>query len=155
MHHVVHGPVGHELDQLGLVESALPHLGAALWTGGLVTLVIAALLAAVSSGVTQTARLLDQSRQYQALHLAGTEVGVLKTTRVREVWLPLVTAVGTAVVMSLVIVAPIGLAYLTRSWLGLATYALAVVGSVALVQASVRVTQPMVDDVAGALVRQE
>jgi len=137
------------------VGGELPHLGADLWTGGLVTLVIAALLAAVSSGVTQTARLLDQSRQYQALHLAGTEVGVLKTTRVREVWLPLVTAVGTAVVMSLVIVAPIGLAYLTRSWLGLATYALAVVGSVALVLASVRVTQPMVDDVAGALVRQE
>ncbi|RBY83580.1 hypothetical protein DQ238_00325 [Geodermatophilus sp. TF02-6] len=79
-------------------------LGTDIATGTTVTLVIASLLAAVSTGVTQAARVLDQAAEYRSLHLAGTEVGVLHAARLRETWIPLGACVGGASLAALLLI---------------------------------------------------
>src|SRR5699024_1241380 len=56
-------------------------LATAMSTGGVLTLGIAAVLAAVSTGVTQTARVIDQAPVLRAQHIAGAEVGQLHRAR--------------------------------------------------------------------------
>jgi len=120
-----------------------------LLTGALVTLVIAAVLAAVSSGVTQAARLLDQREQYRLLHLAGTDTLVLKRARMAETMLPLVASVSVAAGVALVMIAPFGLALVGASPWGLVMFGGGLVAAVGLVLAAVALSQPMVDRVVG------
>ncbi|WP_434080445.1 hypothetical protein [Sanguibacter sp. Z1732] len=60
-----------------------------LSTGGLLTLTIAGLLAAVSTGVMQAGGIIDQRTQYRALHLAGTDLTVMHAARLRQTAIPL------------------------------------------------------------------
>lgn len=81
------------------------YLAVDLMTGAVLTLVITALLAAVSSGVTSAARLLDQREQYHHLHLAGADLAVLKRIRMSETVLPLAAAMTIAGSVAMLIVA--------------------------------------------------
>ncbi|HAM43487.1 MAG TPA: hypothetical protein DCM67_00475 [Propionibacteriaceae bacterium] len=104
-----------------------------LVTGGLLTLVIAGVLAAVSTGVMQAGRLIDQRQEYRNLVLAGAEVRMLSRARTRETVIPLVAALGTATGSVLIVVVPmIGMsAYLNPAVL--MNYALSVLGVAAVV----------------------
>ncbi|WP_193106543.1 FtsX-like permease family protein [Brachybacterium sp. FME24] len=75
----------------------------AMNTGGLLTLGIAAVLAAVSTGVVQTARVIDQAPRLRAQHIAGAEVGQLHWARLAEITIPVglssIIATGTALLV--------------------------------------------------------
>src|SRR5699024_12168213 len=60
-----------------------------LATGAYLTVAIAGLLAAVSTGVVQSARVIDQRREYRMLALAGTDTAILDRARAAEVRIPL------------------------------------------------------------------
>lgn len=62
-------------------------------TGGILTLVFAAVLAAVSSGVMQAGSVYDQAAEYRMLVLEGTDVATLNKARFEEVFTPLNTVV--------------------------------------------------------------
>lgn len=102
-------------------------------TGGLLTLAIAGLLAAVSTAVMQCGRVIDQRPQYRALHLAGTDLRVLDAARLRETTIPLVAAVVLAGGAASVFMLPVmGTALVTHLPL-LVRFVLGVVATSALV----------------------
>ncbi|WP_114853581.1 FtsX-like permease family protein [Brachybacterium sp. YJGR34] len=115
----------------------------AMTTGGLLTLGIAAVLAAVSTGVTQTARVIDQAPRLRAQHIAGAEVSQLHRARIAEIAVPVglssILATGTAL---LVMMAVLGGA--PSDPLMIAQYLISVVGAYALVIAAVLVGSPLV-----------
>lgn len=76
-------------------------------TGGLLTLAIAGLLAAISTGVTQAGRVISQRDEYRFLHLAGADLRVLEAARLRETMIPLGAGVGLAVLLSILFMAPV------------------------------------------------
>ncbi|WP_336706793.1 FtsX-like permease family protein [Oerskovia sp. USHLN155] len=78
-----------------------------LKTGGFLTLAIAGVLAAVSTGVMQAGRVIDQRGEYRALTLAGTDLKTLDKARLRETVIPLVASVGLATTGALMFMAPI------------------------------------------------
>jgi hypothetical protein len=78
-----------------------------LTTGGLLTLGIAGVLAAVSTGVMQAGRLIDQRQEYRNLVLAGSDTTTLDRARLRETSTPLIAALGTATVSVLVVMVPV------------------------------------------------
>ncbi|ROS79204.1 hypothetical protein [Cellulomonas sp. PhB143] len=114
-----------------------------LRTGGFLTLAIAALLAAVSTGVMQAGRVIDQRDQYRALVLAGADVRTLDRARFRETALPLATAVGAAVVASLLFMVPVIGAGAVTDAAVLVQLVLAVAGAVALVLAGASASRPV------------
>ena len=118
-------------------------MGAAMTTGGMLTLGIAAVLAAVSTGVTQTARVIDQAPRLRAQHIAGAEVGQLHRARLAEIAVPVglstILATGTAL---LVITTVIGSA--PNDPMMLIQYLVGVVAAYALVIAAVLVGSPLV-----------
>lgn len=131
-------------------DPELAHLPADMMTGSLVTMVIAALLAAVSVGVNQAARVYDLRDQYRMLHLIGTDVPVLKHARMRETGLPLVASVAIAAVVSLIMVAPFGIMLIGQAPAGIATFIGGITVSLGLVLIAVRLSQPLVDRVLAA-----
>ncbi|MBE7701287.1 hypothetical protein H9623_13385 [Oerskovia sp. Sa1BUA8] len=78
-----------------------------LTTGGFLTLAIAGVLAAVSTGVMQAGRVIDQRGEYRALTLAGTDLRTLDKARLRETLIPLAASVGLATTAALMFMAPI------------------------------------------------
>ncbi len=74
-------------------------------SGGLLTLVFAAILAAVSSGVMQAGSVYDQAQEYRMLMLEGIDVDTLNKARLREVLTPLntVVAIGGGCAMMLMV----------------------------------------------------
>lgn len=76
-------------------------------TGGLLTLVFAAVLAAVSCGVMQAGNVYDQAREYRMLMLEGTDVATLNKARFAEVITPLNVVVLVAGVCSMVLMLPL------------------------------------------------
>lgn len=78
-----------------------------LKTGGFLTLAIAGVLAAVSTGVMQAGRVIDQRGEYRTLVLAGTDLRTLDRARFRETLVPLSVSVGVATVMALMFMVPI------------------------------------------------
>jgi hypothetical protein len=125
-------------------QDGLQYLPLDLMTGAIVTLVIAALLAAVSSGVSQASRIYDHRDQYRMLHLAGTDIEVLERARLRETWLPLISSVLIAAVVALIMIAPFGLVLIGLSQLGPVMFLGGMVVSVAMVMGAVRLSQPLV-----------
>jgi len=115
----------------------------AMTTGGLLTLGIAAVLAAVSTGVSQTARVIDQAPRLRAQHIAGAEVGQLHRARIAEIAIPValssILATGTAL---LVIVTMLGGA--PNDPMMIVQYLASVLGAYALVIAAVVVGAPLV-----------
>ncbi|WP_432493614.1 FtsX-like permease family protein [Kineococcus auxinigenes] len=112
-------------------------------TGALVTLVIAAVLAAVSTGVAQACRVLDGAPQLRALHLAGTDVAVLHAARSRETWLPLLVTTGGAALTALLVVSPL-LAVLRGAPVGVLLFVACAVGGAGLVLLAARASRPLV-----------
>ncbi len=88
-------------------EGAQAQLAADTATGGVLTLVIAGIVAAVSTGVMQAGRIIDQGPQYRALHLAGASQKVLQRARRRETSVPLVATVALATGAALTFILPI------------------------------------------------
>lgn len=78
-----------------------------LVTGGLLTLGIAGVLAAVSTGVMQAGRVIDQRQEYRNLVLAGTDLATLDKARLRETSIPLLASMGVATVTMLLIMVPL------------------------------------------------
>lgn len=115
----------------------------AMTTGGLLTLGIAAVLAAVSTGVSQTARVIDQAPRLRAQHIAGAEVGQLHRARLAEIAVPVglssLIATGTAL---LVLTTFLGGA--PSDPMMAVQYLLCVLGAYALVIAAVLVGSPLV-----------
>lgn len=115
----------------------------AMNTGGLLTLGIAAALAAVSTGVTQTARVIDQAPKLRAQHISGAQVGQLHRARIAEISIPVllssIIATGTAL---LVISAVFGGA--PDNPAGAAQYLASVLGAYVLVIAAVLAASPLV-----------
>lgn len=78
-----------------------------LKTGGFLTLAIAGLLAAVSTGVMQAGRVIDQRDEYRALVLAGTDSTTLNKALLHETLIPLLVAVGVATAAVLMFMGPL------------------------------------------------
>ncbi|HWK92407.1 MAG TPA: FtsX-like permease family protein [Luteimicrobium sp.] len=78
-----------------------------LKTGGFLTLAIAGILAAVSTGVLQAGRVIDQRAEYRALRLAGTDERTLDRARLDETLVPLLVAVGVATLGALMLMVPV------------------------------------------------
>lgn len=76
-------------------------------TGGYLTLAIAGVLAAISTGVTQAGRVISQRDQYQFLHLAGADVSDLERARIKETTIPMIAAIGSALALSALFLVPI------------------------------------------------
>lgn len=75
-------------------------------TGGLLTLVFAAVLAAVSSGVMQAGSVYDQANEYRMLVLEGTDTRTLNRARFIEVLMPLKTVVVVGAACSFALMMP-------------------------------------------------
>ncbi|UFU06988.1 FtsX-like permease family protein [Ruania halotolerans] len=102
-------------------------------TGGFLTLAIAGVVAAVSTGVMQAGRVIDQGAEYRALRLAGTDLRVLNAARMRETLVPLAAAVGLATACALLFMIPaLGFGFLGAGSV-LIQFALSVAGACALV----------------------
>lgn len=118
-------------------------LTTALQTGGMLTLGIAAVLAAVSTGVTQTARVIDHAPRIRAQHIAGAEVSQLHRARLAEIAIPVLLS-------SVIATFTAGLVLLTVFGGGVAElrtvllYLVGVVGAYALVIVAVLVSAPLV-----------
>lgn len=76
-------------------------------TGALLTLGIAGVLAAVSTGVMQAGRAIDQRDATAALILAGSEPRTLDRARMRETAIPLVASVGLTTATMMLLLAPL------------------------------------------------
>ena len=134
------------LTIIATIEPSTPDdqmLAPALHTGGMLTLGIAAVLAAVVTGVTQTARVIDHAPQIRAQHIAGAEVSQLHRARLAEITLPVllssVVATFTAFLVLLIVFG--GDAADPRTVI---LYFLGVLGAYALVVAAVLVSAPLV-----------
>lgn len=104
-------------------------------TGGFLTLAIAGVVAAVSTGVMQAGGVIDRRSEYRALSLAGTDLRVLDEARLRETAVPLLAAVALATGGALVFLLPaLGVAVLTTPAVAI-QFVLSVLGACALVLA--------------------
>lgn len=83
-------------------------------TGGLLTLVFAAVLAAVSCGVMQAGSVYEQAAEYRMLVLEGTDVATLNRARFIEVLTPLCAVVLVSAGCSLVLMFPLFAAMMTE-----------------------------------------
>lgn len=122
-----------------------------MFTGGVLTLTIAGVLAAVSTGVIQAGRVIDQRGQYRALALAGTERSVLDAARFRETLIPLLSAVGAATVVMLAFLVPVlGLSLFAQPQV-VVYYLVAVLGAGLLVLAGAAATRRVAHRVSEAV----
>ncbi|WP_404312206.1 hypothetical protein LG314_13065 [Agrococcus terreus] len=75
-------------------------------TGAALTIAIAGVLGAVLAGIAQSAKVLDQRREHQAMHRMGVEIPTMRAAIVRQVTLPLLVAVGGAAGVALLLIIP-------------------------------------------------
>ncbi|GAB2540099.1 FtsX-like permease family protein [Brachybacterium huguangmaarense] len=115
-----------------------------LRTGGMLTLAIAAVLAAVATGVTQTARVIDQAPLLEAQHVAGAEVGQLHRARLAEIAIPLALSSVVAALTALVLLLPMLSAVSGVAIAALGQFVMSVLAAYALVLVSVLVAAPLV-----------
>ncbi|WP_405218678.1 FtsX-like permease family protein [Agrococcus sp. Ld7] len=116
-------------------------------TGAALTIAIAAVLGAVLAGIAQSAKVLDQRREHQAMHKLGVDLSVMRGAIVRQVALPLVVAVGGAAAMALLLILPS-----IVLWIGnpdsVITWALLVLGAVVVTLGATACALPLVRRVA-------
>lgn len=116
-------------------------------TGAALTIAIAAVLGAVLAGIAQSAKVLDQRREHQAMHKLGVDLPVMRGAIVRQVALPLVVAVGGAAAMALLLILPsIQLWIATPS--SVLTWMLMAVGAVVVTLGATACALPLVRRVA-------
>ncbi|MEZ0166775.1 hypothetical protein AB2L27_18625 [Kineococcus sp. LSe6-4] len=130
----------------GMTQGGDPadHVLTDIGTGAALTLVISAVLAAVSTGVTQASRVLDSRERYRTLHLAGTDLAVLHAARARETWIPLVVTMGGAGALALLIVSPV-LGLLRTAPVGVVWFLGCALAGAALVLLAARASRPLVE----------
>lgn len=118
-------------------------MNTAMTTGGLLTLAIAAVLAGVSVGVSQTARVIDNGPVLRAQHISGAQVSQLHRARFAEIAIPVVLssilATGTALLVFLAVLGGV-----SKDPAGLIMYVLCVIGAYALVIGGMLVSAPLV-----------
>ncbi|MFW6597907.1 hypothetical protein ACQBAU_17395 [Propionibacteriaceae bacterium Y2011] len=114
-------------------------LSADMSTGALITLVIVSVVAATSSGVVHACRVIDNQSLHQSMVLAGTEVSVLSTTRLREVAWPLAVTTVTAGGFAALLMMPLGY----EVPVALARFAIAVGGSAVLTLLALWASHPL------------
>lgn len=85
-----------------------------LATGAYLTLAIAGVLAAVSTGVIQSARVIDQRSAYRMLALAGTDASVLDRARAAEVRIPLRAGLVVALLSATVFLIPLSVGFFSN-----------------------------------------
>lgn len=85
-------------------------------TGGIVTLVFSAVLAAVSCGVMQAGNVYDQSEQYRMLMLEGADRQTMSSARRIEVMTPLRVVVAVSAGSSMVLMLPIFGSAMAQPW---------------------------------------
>lgn len=98
----------------GPVQRAAVTLLQDIGTGGLLTLVFAAVLAAVSCGIMQAGNVYDQEDEYRMLALEGVDASVMDRARLTEVMTPLNVVVLVAGSCSLLLMLPLVGSLLTR-----------------------------------------
>ena len=116
-------------------------------TGAALTIAIAAVLGAVLAGIAQSAKVLDQRREHQAMHKLGVDLPVMRAAIVRQVALPLLVAVGGAAAMALLLILP-SIQIWIRSPDSVLTWALMVVGAVVVTLGATACALPLVRRVA-------
>ncbi|WP_315096024.1 FtsX-like permease family protein [uncultured Cellulomonas sp.] len=122
-------------------------LMADLVTGGMVTLVVAFLLAAVSAGIAQAAAVLDRRREIALQNLAGMPPELLDSVRRRSVLVPLLfVSVGSAAT-ALVMLFPLFGAAAVSSPQGLLLLFGFLTGGCALVYAATETSRPLLRSV--------
>lgn len=119
----------------------------ALLTGGYLTLGIAALLAAVSTGVTQASRVIDQARTYRSQHIGGADLAQLHRARIVEVVIPVLMSSVIATISTLVLLSPV-LSGMTGSIAPVVQYVVSGLAAYLLVALAVAVSAPLVRRVA-------
>ncbi|WP_421735175.1 FtsX-like permease family protein [Cellulomonas sp.] len=118
-----------------------------LVTGGMVTLVVAFLLAAVSAGIAQAASVLDRRREIALQNLAGTPVELHDSVRRRTVLVPLLfVAVGSALTALVMFFPLLGLAAVASPQGPLMLVGF-LVGGCALVYAATETSRPLLRSV--------
>ncbi|MBU4214409.1 MAG: hypothetical protein KJ792_07115 [Actinobacteria bacterium] len=118
-----------------------------LVTGGMLTLGIAFLLAAVSAGIAQAAAVLDRRREFALARLAGFPVELFDEVRRREVLLPLlVVGAGSAATALLMLLPLFGTAALEAPQ-GLLLLIGSLTGGVLLVLGATETSRPLLRSV--------
>lgn len=118
-------------------------------TGASLTIAIAAVLGAVLAGIAQSAKVLDQRREHQAMHRMGVELPVMRAALVRQVTLPLIVGVGGAAGVALLLILP-AFAFWWASPGSVITWALLAIGAVAVTLGATSAALPLVKRVATA-----
>lgn len=116
-------------------------------TGAALTIAIAGVLGAVLAGIAQSAKVLDQRREHQAMHRMGVELPTMRAAIVRQVTLPLLVAVGGAAGVALLLIIPSFLLWV-QSPQSIGTWALISALSVAAVLGATASALPLVRRVA-------
>ncbi|WPF82601.1 hypothetical protein SANBI_000211 [Sanguibacter sp. 4.1] len=116
-------------------------------TGGYLTLGIAGLLAAVSTGVMQAGNVIAQREEYRALSLAGTDLRVLDSARMRETFIPLVVTVGTSAGFALLFMLPVLGAGMIAQWSVVVQFVVSVGVAAGLVLAGAAASRTVVREV--------
>lgn len=146
---------GGGFDDTGSADSAATAFVRDIGTGGTLTLVFAAVLAAVSCGIMQAGSVYDQANEYRMLMLEGTDARTLNRARFIEVFTPLKTVVTVGAVCSFVLMMPLFAQAMTApatlvSFVGgiAACFALVAVGAFASnrVAATLNLTDHRADD---------
>ena len=116
-------------------------------TGAVLTIAIAGVLGAVLAGIAQSAKVLDQRREHQAMHRMGVDLPVMRAAIVRQVTLPLIVGVGGAAAVALLLILPTIVIWI-NSPASVITWALMAVGAVAVTLGAAACALPLVRRVA-------
>ncbi|MCH1881522.1 FtsX-like permease family protein [Agrococcus sp. ARC_14] len=116
-------------------------------TGAALTIAIAGVLGAVLAGIAQSAKVLDQRREHQAMHRMGVDLPVMRGAIVRQVALPLLVGVGGAAGMALLLILP-SIMLWARNPESVLTWMLMAVGAVVVTLGATACALPLVRRVA-------
>ncbi|SDS12582.1 FtsX-like permease family protein [Agrococcus carbonis] len=116
-------------------------------TGAVLTIAIAGVLGAVLAGIAQSAKVLDQRREHQAMHRMGVDLPVMQGAIVRQVLLPLLIGVGGAAGMALLLILPTFMLWV-QSPASIVTWMLMAVGAVVVTLGATACALPLVRRVA-------
>lgn len=117
-----------------------------LATGAYLTLAIAGVLAAVSTGVIQSARVIDQRSEYRMLALAGTDAAVLDRARAAEVRIPLRAGLVVALLCATIFLIPLSVGFFSNP-MPTVQLAVSLVAAVALVLLGAATARPVLRNV--------
>ncbi|GAA1423199.1 FtsX-like permease family protein [Agrococcus citreus] len=116
-------------------------------TGAALTIAIAGVLGAVLAGIAQSAKVLDQRREHQAMHRMGVDLPVMRAALVRQVAIPLVVGVGGAAVVALLLILPMFMFWIASPE-SVVTWVVLTIGAVAVTLGATAAALPLVKRVA-------